>query len=274
MLLDPLPVAEGGMNGYRRALITGANSGIGAAFAFELPQTTDLLLAGRDEEKLRSKRDELLLKGRTVETYAADLTDERAVQELIDRAGSFGVDLLINNAGVGRLGRFIDNNPASERETVMLNVVAVALLTRGILPGMIERALEANRRGGVVIVSSTAAFSPVPFFATYAASKAFNLYLAEALAEEMREEPVDVLALCPGATRTTFAARAGFDRGPVPGAADPGRVAKEALDALGNKTVQVTGLLSQATFGPFLVPRRIVTGALASAMRYFRLPRS
>ncbi len=262
------------MNLYRRAMITGATSGIGAAFASELPRTTDLLLAGRDKEKLEEKRDQLLRKGRSVETYAADLTDERAVQDLIARADDFGIDLLINNAGVGRFGRLIDNDPNSERETAMLNVVAVVLLTRGLLPGMIERAQEANRHGGVVIVSSTAAFAPVPFFATYAASKAFNLYFAEALAEEMRDDPVDVLALCPGATRTSFGARAGFDRGPLPGAADPSAVAKEALDALGNKTVHVSGLLGQATLGPFLVPRRIMTGALAAAMRYFNPPRS
>lgn len=262
------------MNLYRRALITGATSGIGAAFASELPRATDLLLAGRNEEKLEEKRAELLRKGRSVETYAADLTDERAVQELIVRADGFGVDLLINNAGVGQYGRLVDNSADSERETAMLNVVAVVLLTRGLLPGMIARAERANRHGGVVIVSSTAAFSPVPFFATYAASKAFNLYFAEALAEEMHDDPIHVLALCPGATRTSFGARAGFDRGPVPGAADPGAVAREALDALGNKTVHVTGLLGQATLGPFLVPRRIMTGALAAAMRFFNPPRS
>ncbi len=140
---------------------------------------------------------------------------------------------MINNAGVGQFGRLVDNDPAAERDTAMLNVVAVVMLTRGLLPGMIERAAAARRRGGVVIVSSTAAFSPVPYFATYAASKAFNLYFAEALAEEMRDDPVDVLALCPGATRTAFGARAGFDGGPVPGAADPGAVAREALDVIG-----------------------------------------
>lgn len=261
------------MNLYRRALITGATSGIGAAFAHELPRTTDLLLSGRDEERLRSARDALSRKGRTVETHAADLTDDRAVQGLIERADSFGVDLLINNAGVGRFGRLIDNDPVSERDTAMLNVVAVVMLTRGLLPGMIRRAIEARRRGGVVIVSSTAAFAPVPFFATYAASKAFNLYLAEALAEEMRDDPVDVLALCPGATRTAFGKRAGLDGGPIPGAADPGAVARQALDALGTKSVQITGRLSQAALGPFLVPRRAVRGALARAMRCFKRSR-
>ncbi len=257
------------MKKYRRALITGATSGIGAAFASELSRTTDLLIAGRDAEKLAMKRDELMREGRTVETFAADLTDERAVSELVDQADAFGIDLLINNAGVGQFGRLIDHEPDAERDTAMLNVVAVVLLTRGLLPGIVQRAGGGSKRGGLVIVSSTAAFAPVPFFATYAASKAFNLYFTEALAEEMRGEPVDILALCPGATKTGFGARAGFDRGSVPGAADPGAVAREALDALGGKTVHVTGLLSQATLGPFLTPRRIVTGALATAVRFF-----
>ncbi len=262
------------MKKYRRALITGATSGIGAAFASHLIRSTDLLLAGRDAEKLEITRNELIRRGRKVETFAADLTDESAVNELVDRADAFGIDLLINNAGIGQFGRLIDHERDTERDTAMLNVVAVVVLTRGLLPGIIERAGKANERGGVVIVSSTAAFAPVPFFATYAASKAFSLYFTEALAEELRGDPVDILALCPGATKTGFSARAGLDRISVPGAADPGAVAREALDALGNKTVQVTGLLSQATLGPFLVPRRLVTGALAAAVRYFNARQS
>lgn len=260
-------LAAPAMRLYRRALITGATSGIGAAFASELPRMTDLLLAGRDEQKLRSKRDALRRRGRTVETFAGDLTDERAVRELIGRADAFGVDLLVNNAGVGRFGRLIDNDPASERDAALLNVVAVLGLTRELLPGMIARAAAADRRAGLVIVSSTAAFSPVPYFATYAASKAFGLSLAEALAEETRGEPVDVLALCPGATRTDFAARSGFGRRSPPGAADPGAVARKALDALGDRTVLVTGPLGRAALRPCLAPRRIVTGTLARAMR-------
>jgi hypothetical protein len=188
--------------------------------------------------------------------------------DLIHQADDFGIDLLINNAGVGHLGRIVDNTLEAERNTAMLNTVAVVLLTRGLLPGIVDRARNNNKRGGLIVVSSTAAFAPVPYFATYAASKAFDLLFTEALAEEMRSEPVDILALCPGATRTNFGIRAGFDLGDLPGAADPKTVAREALRELGRKTVHVTGVLNQATLGPFLIPRRVMTGALGTAMRF------
>jgi short-subunit dehydrogenase len=172
-----------------RALITGATSGIGAAFAEELPVRTDLLLTGRDTERLSRAAERLARPGRTIETHAGDLTDACARDRLVEFAEAFGVDLLINNAGTGRVGRFLDSPPDTERETVLLNVVAVVDLTRRLLPGMLQRARTARRRAGLIIVSSTAAFAPVPFFAAYAASKVFDLHFAEALAEEFRGEP-------------------------------------------------------------------------------------
>jgi hypothetical protein len=256
------------MRSYRRALITGASSGIGAAFALELPANTDLLLTGRDEERLAQTAERVTRQGRTVETHKADLTDAGERDNLIEHAEAFGIDLLINNAGVGRLGRFLDNSVELERQTVLLNVVAVVDLTRRLLPGMLQRARAARRHAGIIVVSSTAAFAPVPFFATYAASKAFDLQFTEALAEELRGEPVDVLALCPGATRTTFGRTAGFQSGEVPGASEPRHVAAEGLAALGRDTVRVAGLLNQAAFAPVVLPRRLITGAVGVAMRF------
>jgi short-subunit dehydrogenase len=254
------------MRSYRRALVTGATSGIGAAFAEELPVRTDLLLTGRDLERLSRAAERLARPGRTIETHAADLTDAGARDRLVEHAEAFGVDLLINNAGTGRVGRFLDNPPDVERETVLLNVVTVVDLTRRLLPGMLQRARTARRRAGLIIVSSTAAFAPVPFFAAYAASKVFDLHFAEALAEELRGEPVDVLALCPGATRTGF--RRGFEPGKLPGASEPRDVAAEGLAALGRDTVRVVGRLNQAALGPFVLPRRLVTEAIGLAMRF------
>ena len=197
------------MRNYRRALVTGATSGIGAAFAEELPVRTDLLLTGRDLQRLSQAAERLARPGRTIETHSADLTDVGARDRLVEHAEAFGVDLLVNNAGIGRLGRFLDNPADVERKTVLLNVVAVVDLTRRLLPGMLERARAGRRRAGLIVVSSTTAFAPVPFFATYAASKAFALQFTEALAEELCGEPIDVLALCPGATRTAFGRHAG-----------------------------------------------------------------
>ena len=115
---------------------------------------------------------------------AKPIPDAGERDNLIEHAEAFGIDLLINNAVVGRLGRFLDNSVELERQTVLLNVVAVVDLTRRLLPGMLQRARAARRHAGIIVVSSTAAFAPVPFFATYAASKAFDLQFTEALAED------------------------------------------------------------------------------------------
>lgn len=251
---------------HRRALVTGATSGIGAAFAAALPPTTGLLLSGRNEERLEQARDELARPDRPVETVRADLSRPEEVAAVVERAKAFEVDLLINNAGVGGLGAIIDNSLEAETATVMVNVVAVATLTRALLPGMLERARRDGQKAGVIIVSSTAAFSPVPYFATYAASKVFDLHYGEALAEELRGRPVSVLVVCPGATRTSFGRRAGFEGG-LPGAAEPTDVARKALAALGRQTVVVTGRLEPAALNPLLAPRRLFTGALGVGMR-------
>jgi uncharacterized protein len=255
------------MRTYSRALITGASSGIGRAFAEQLAPTTDLLLTARNTERLEAVAERLARPGRTIEIVAADLTRDEDRDRLVDAAEAVDIDLLINNAGVGKFGRLLDNEPEAERTTALLNVVAVVDLTRRLLPGMLERARASRRQAGLIVVSSTFAFAPVPYLATYAASKAFDLQFTEALAEELRDEPVDVLALCPGATRTDFGARSGFSVNSVPGAADPADVATGALASLGRQTVHVAGLLNQAALGPVVVPRRLLNGAVSLAMR-------
>lgn len=164
---------------HRRALITGASSGIGSAFARELPEATDLLLTGRDAPRLEALAVELTRPGRRVATKVADLAVEADVADVAAWADAEEIDLLINNAGMGQLGGVLDHSLAAERDTVAVNVVATLMLTRALAPGMIARARSAGGRAGVVILSSTAAFSAVPFFTTYAATKAFGLSFAE-----------------------------------------------------------------------------------------------
>lgn len=258
-----------GRRSYRRALITGATGGIGAAFARTLPASTDLLLSGRDEQRLSKLDAEMARENRAVETCAVDLTDPQAVNILVEKADAFGIDLLINNAGVASPGRFLQNPVESERGMVMLNVVAVVELTRRLLPGMLQRARKDGRRAGLVIVSSTTAFAPVPYLATYAATKAFDLHFAEAIAEELRREPVDVLALCPGATGTSLDRASSGGHLQFPQATDPQEVARAALRSLGDRTVRITGRLGEVALGPTLLPRRLLTGAVGSAMRLF-----
>ena len=256
------------MPAYRRALITGATGGIGAAFARQLPQRTELLLTGRDAQKLDEQAQRLARRGRRVETMTADLTRESDRDRLIERAQAFNIDLLVNNAGAGRFGRFIDSPAEVERQTVLLNVVAVVDLTRRLLPDMLAQARAERRRAGLIVVGSAAGFAPVPMFATYAASKAFDLQFTEALAEELHDDPIDVVALCPGPTRTDFGPRAGWRGVGIPGAADADDVAAEGLAALGRKTVCVAGRLNGAVLAPVVAPRRLVAGALGVALRF------
>lgn len=247
---------------YRMALITGASSGIGQAFAEELPARTGLILVARNAARLEELGRALARPGRRILTVAADLTNDAGRGEVLERARGQGIDLLINNAGRGRLGRLIDHPPEDERATVELNVTTPLVLTRALLPEMLAAAHEARRRAALIVVSSEAAFAPLPYFATYAASKAFDLVLAESLAGELRGEPIDVLALCPGATRTEFGRRAGFALGSWPGAAAPRTVAREALRALGRHDVLVSGRLRRTALAPLTVPRALAARGL------------
>lgn len=237
----------------RAALVTGATSGIGEAFARALPLSTSLLLTGRDEVALSRLAAELGTSGRTVEVLGADLGTDAGLDALCAAAARFEPDLLVCNAGLGPFGNFLDADEASLRATVLVNVLAPVVLTRRLLPGMIARAEAGGGRAGLIVVSSNAAFLPVPRLAAYAASKAFDLSLTEALGAELVSRPVDILALCPTATRSHFAERSGFGRN-LPGAQRPRHVARAALQALGRQRTLVLGPLSGSVLsGPALV---------------------
>ena len=251
------------------ALVTGATSGIGEAFAKALPKETDLFLTGRNEARLAELAETLGGAGRRVETFAADLAGPAGRAAVIERASALPLDLLINNAGLGYLDRVIDNTAEAEREMVEVNCLATVELTRALLPGMLARAEGQGRRAGVIVVASAAAFTPLPYLATYAATKAFDLFYAEALAGELAGAPVDVLALCPGGTRTDFFARAGFGRLP-PLMATPEHVAREGLAALGRRPVHVVGAANRASvFAGRLLPRFVARLGVRRAMRRF-----
>jgi hypothetical protein len=253
---------------YRCALITGASSGIGEAFARVLPRSTSLLLTGRDRTRLAHLAAELATAERTVRSIAADLATPEGRQAVIGFAAGQPVDLLINNAGIGCLGSVAENPPERETEMAQLNMVAPVELTRALLPGMLQRA-GSGRRGGLVFVASAAAFMPIPLLATYAASKAFLLHYAEALAEELSQAPMDVLALCPGATRTRFFERARIARpANLPMMHEADRVARDGLRALGHRVVHVVGSGNYlATTATRFLPRRFVAAAAERAMR-------
>lgn len=252
---------------YRMALITGATSGIGAAFAAALPRETGLLLTGRDAARLDAEAAKHTAGGRTVETLAADLSSETGRRALIGRAETLPIDLLINNAGFGAFGPCLENDRETELGMVAVNVTAVVELTHALLPRMIERARAGGGRAGMIVVSSTVAFVPMPMMATYAATKTFELSFAEALAEELRDAPADVLVFCPGATRTGFFRRAHMPDSFLRYAEDPDDVARKALAALGRQRVQVSRGSVGLALSTISVPRRIVA---AGAKRFIR----
>jgi short-subunit dehydrogenase len=256
---------------HRCALVTGATSGIGAAFAAALPAATGLVLTGRDAARLEALRAELDQDGRPVETVLADLATDAGRRAVIERAEASTIDLFVCNAGLGQLGRLVDNPPEREREMVEVNVVAPVVLTRALLPGMIARARAERRRAGLIVVASTAGFMTLPYFATYAASKAFDLHFAEALAAELAAEPVDVLALCPGTTKTAFGDRAGLPSNLYDRADTARRVAREGLAALGRRSVHIVGPNNRmSVLASRALPRRLLAKGAARVMRRLR----
>ncbi len=214
------------------ALITGASSGIGECFCRALAaRGHNLLLVARSEDKLAALSSELsTAHGILAEPLAYDLSvggvAARLAQHLRDRR--FEIDLLVNNAGFGARGEFWKVSLDRQSEMLRLNICALMELTHFLVQPMIER-----RRGSIINVSSTASFQPVPYTATYAATKAFITSFSLSLAEELRPYGVDVVTLCPGGTRTNFFQASHYGPRKFPGGLQaPEEVVEAALKAL------------------------------------------
>ena len=191
-------------------LITGASSGIGAEIARLLAgRGYGVTLVARRKERLEQLAGELSEShGVTADTVACDLSAAAARRRMVQTVERRGrdVDVLVNNAGFGSAGRFQDLDPEGELRMVRTNVEAVIDLCAHYVQGMIERG-----HGGILNVASTAAFQPIPRQSTYAATKAFVLNFTEGLHRDLRGTGVTATALCPGPTKTEFAAVAGID---------------------------------------------------------------
>lgn len=186
------------------ALITGASAGIGAEFARQLAKrATHLVLVARRSERLRALREELITVNPNVAVviHEADLADPTDLVGLLAalRDQNLAIDLLINNAGLGDYGPFVTSDAERVREIIAVNMTALTQLTHALVPAMIARG-----RGGVLNVSSSASFLPIPGMALYAATKAYVTSLSEAMRLELRGSGVHVTALCPGPVRTEF----------------------------------------------------------------------
>jgi hypothetical protein len=195
-------------------LVTGASSGIGRELARVFAvNKSNLILVARNQSKLDEFAKELRTRhGGRVEVFSKDLSEPGAAESLGAglRAEGLAVDVLVNNAGFGVHGPFAEIELARQSQMIQLNVLALTELCRLLLPAMRQR-----QRGGILNVASTAAFQPGPFMAVYYATKSYVLSFTEALAEELSEEPVTVTCLCPGPTKTGFAAEAEMEATPL-----------------------------------------------------------
>lgn len=184
------------------ALITGASSGIGEAYARELARLKhNLVLVARRREKLQTLAAELeKAYGVTVEVLAADLASEKGIVAVEKRLGeNGGVDLLVNNAGFGTTGAFVDVDPKKQNAMMKLHVDVPVRLSRAALPSMIER-----QQGGIINISSISSFYPVPNRTVYGATKAAMNQFSASLAQEVARYGIHVQALAPGFTYTEF----------------------------------------------------------------------
>jgi len=244
------------------ALITGASGGIGYELAKLFARDHhNLVLVARNADKLGQVANELQARGVSVKTVALDLAEPPAPKFLFDQLQREGiaVDILINNAGFGALGKFAQMTDDQIFGQINLNIIALTQLTRLFLPPMLAR-----RSGRIMNVASTAGFQPGPLMAVYYATKAYVISFSEAIANELKDSGVTVTCLCPGATHTGFAKRAGNDKSRLfkqLGAMNADKVALDGYRALmEGRTLAISGLhnwlVAQSTR---LGPRKMVT---------------
>lgn len=250
------------------ALVTGGNRGIGYYFAKELAKDGyNLVLVGRDEQRLQQASCNLKRHGAQVLTVTEDLGDFHASKRIYDllEAKSIDIEILVNNAGFGSFGHFIENDIDTELNMIDVNIRTLVHLTH-----LFANKMKQRGSGKIVNVASVAGFQAGPYMNVYFASKNFVLTFSEALAYELRDFGITVTALCPGSTQTDF-----FNRAKVSRKADafqsrmsPMKVAKIGfLGMKKGKRVVVPGLSNKmAIHIQRLLPRKLVTNFLGKGM--------
>ena len=227
------------------AVVTGASSGIGEAYAERLAADRwDLVVVARTGERLSELATRLnQAHAVTVRAVQADLSRPGEVARVGAEIGALPVDMLVNNAGLAHYMPFADLAAAQAAELVDLNVLAPVLLTQAVLPGMLERS-----RGTVINIASLLAFSGaaqapyLPKRAVYAATKSFLVTFSQALAAEVGDRGIQVQVVCPGVVRSEFHARQGMDMNAVP-RMEPGQVVEASLaDLADGVLMSVPGL--------------------------------
>jgi short-subunit dehydrogenase len=259
------------------AIVTGASAGIGVVFARRLAERgSDLVLVARREERIVALGEELrAAHGVDVQALTADLGDPAGLQRVVERASEDDVAMLVNNAGINGYAPFADIDPEIAAKVIALNVTAPALLSRAALPGMLDR-----REGTMVNVASILSFAgslppdPLPWRATYAATKGFLVTFTRTLAAEVADTPLRIQVVCPGYTKTEFHMTTGAD--PVEGTAPddqpelamlPEEVVQASLAGLdAGEVVCVPGLADPAAIEQLLQAEAAVRSALWSPL--------
>jgi len=247
------------------ALVAGGSEGIGAAFADQLASFgLNLLLVARRPGPLEQTAERLRTRGAQVKTVAVDLGSVAGLDEVARQARSVPVGLLVCNAASSYEGPIFKAGLPKYRHVIDTNCYGTLALIDAVAGPMIQRG-----RGGIIVMSSMAAFQGSPFVTVYSATKAFLLSLAEGLAVEMKPKGVDVLACCPAVVRTPnyLASRPQGAKG-TPVDVEPDLVAREALQALGRRAVLVPGSkVRMAHLAMRLMPRNAAVAMMANNTR-------
>ena len=226
----------------KTALITGASSGIGLELAYEYAKKHyNLILIARRRNILNDLKNNIEDKyGVQVYIFAKDLSKEKSPKDIFESVKKLNIpiDVLINNAGFGKLDEFSEMDEDLIRNMINVNITALTRLTRLFLPSMKRR-----RKGKIINISSVAAYFPGPFMAVYFATKAYVNSLSEALSEELKSYGIKVFAICPGPTRTGFQDVAGMKRLNLKGIPSAKDLAKYTIKISGtSKRVAIYGI--------------------------------
>ncbi|HFS67288.1 MAG TPA: SDR family oxidoreductase [Flavobacteriia bacterium] len=244
----------------KKALITGASSGIGKETAFVYAKNDyDLILVARRVKNLTAIKNDIEKKYTVkVQVVPLDLAILNAAETLFDQVKDENIDVLINNAGFGLFGDFLDEDLKKQEQMLLLNIITLTKLTKLFAKKMVK-----NGGGNIINIASTAAYQPVPGLATYAATKAYVLSFSEAIAFELKSKNVFVTAISPGATQSEFGQVAGFPESDkffkgIPNASDLATFIYNAMQK--KKTSTIHGIKNRlTTFSSRFAPRKMVT---------------
>ena len=245
------------------ALVTGASSGIGAEFCRQLAERgLNIVMAARRMERMEILAQEITKKYRIqTKIIPVDLAKEDFLSGLMPQINGLEIGILVNNAGFGIAGGFLQHEINRELSQFYVNCRAPLILTHTFAQNMVKR-----EKGGIIFVSSVLGYIPTPLFANYAASKAYDLFMGEALYHELKPYGISVLTLSPGVTATEFGSIAGT-KSRMPHMSAPS-VVRAALQNLGKKPAAVPGLFNKLSVQLFrLLPRRLFIAVMGASMK-------